>query len=303
MSRYLRSVRPLLDDESFEKAQKDAREFQNGIGKKLQRYVVMKSWWSSNYVSDWWEEFGYHRSRTPLMVASNIYGSDCLTVNTTSQAARAGNMTYLIFQFGRSIENQELQPLMLQGIVPLCSWQYERMFNTTRIPGLETDKIVHYEESNHIIVLHKGCYYKVIISENGRDYNPCELQLQYEHILSQNEKATRAENNLAALTAWDRTKWAQVREEYLMSGINKLSLFEIERAALFISLDEEPYVYSLQSSPTEYGHYVRQIFHGKGNNLWFDKSLNLLISANGRVSVLNIEEQIKFLTFSKLSRA
>jgi len=27
---------------------------------------------------------------------------------------------------------------MLNKTVPLCSWQYERMFNTTRVPGIET---------------------------------------------------------------------------------------------------------------------------------------------------------------------
>ena len=54
MNRYLLSVRPLLDDSEFEKARKKAEEFEHGIGKKLQRYVVLKSWWSSNYVSDWY---------------------------------------------------------------------------------------------------------------------------------------------------------------------------------------------------------------------------------------------------------
>lgn len=284
MTRYLRSVRPLLDDENFKKAEKQAREFQEGIGKKLQRYLFLKSWWSSNYVTDWWEEYVYLRSRSPLMVGSNVYGSDNLNINTTSQSARVANMTYLMLQFRKTIDQQELKPLMVQGMVPLCSWQYERMFNTTRVPGVETDKIVHYEESNHIVVLHKGCYYKVMISDNGRLFNACELQLQFEHILRQNEKATRAENNLASLTAWNRTKWALVREQYLMSGINKLSLFEVESAAFFVTLDEEPYIYSLKSSPTEFGIYARKLLHGSGNNRWFDKTLNLSVATNGKVS-------------------
>ena len=29
---------------------------------------------------------------------------------------------------------------MIQRIVPMCSAQYERMFNTTRIPGKKVDK-------------------------------------------------------------------------------------------------------------------------------------------------------------------
>lgn len=66
---------------------------------------------------------------------------------------------------------------MVQGLVPLCSWQYERIFNTVRVPGRETDRIVHYPDSNHIIVLYRGCYYKMLIYYKGRTLRPCELQL------------------------------------------------------------------------------------------------------------------------------
>lgn len=45
------SVRPLLDDEKFEKLKEMSEEFKNGVGKKLQLYLWLKSWWSSNYVS------------------------------------------------------------------------------------------------------------------------------------------------------------------------------------------------------------------------------------------------------------
>lgn len=66
---------------------------------------------------------------------------------------------------------------MVQGLVPLCSWQYERTFNTVRVPGEVTDRIVHYKDSNHIVVLHKGCYYKVIIYYRNRLLRPCEIQM------------------------------------------------------------------------------------------------------------------------------
>ena len=41
---YLRSVRPLLNEEDYLRMRKLAEEFQNGIGVKLQRYLVLKSW-------------------------------------------------------------------------------------------------------------------------------------------------------------------------------------------------------------------------------------------------------------------
>lgn len=154
-----------------------AEEFENGIGVKLQRYLWLKSWWSSNYVSDWWEEYVYLRGRSPLMINSNFYGIDAILMHpTTVQAARAASAINSCLHYRRLVERQELEPILIQGIVPLCSWQYERIFNTTRIPGIETDKIQHWSDSNHIVVYHKGRYFKVIIYKR-RILTPCEIQM------------------------------------------------------------------------------------------------------------------------------
>lgn len=177
MFQYLRSVKPLLDEKNYQRMEKLAEEFENGIGVKLQRYLILKSWWSTNYVSDWWEEYVYLRGRSPLMINSNFYGIDAILMHPTKvQAARAASIINSCLQYRRLIERQELEPILIQGLVPLCSWQYERMFNTTRIPGVETDKIQHWSDSNHIVVIHKGKYFKVVIYK-GRILNPAEIQV------------------------------------------------------------------------------------------------------------------------------
>ena len=51
MKRYLKSVQPLMDEEKHKRMEKLVTEFSNGIGPKLQRYLTLKSWWASNYVS------------------------------------------------------------------------------------------------------------------------------------------------------------------------------------------------------------------------------------------------------------
>lgn len=48
---YLDSVRPLLDDEEYYRMETLAREFQKKIAPRLQKYLVLKSWWATNYVS------------------------------------------------------------------------------------------------------------------------------------------------------------------------------------------------------------------------------------------------------------
>ena len=79
--------------------------------------------------------------------------------------------------FRRSIERADLEPIMVQGVVPLCSWQYERVFNTTRVPGVDTDRIVNLEDSTHVAVYCYGKYFKVPLYHKGRLLRPCELQM------------------------------------------------------------------------------------------------------------------------------
>lgn len=76
------------------------------------RFLVLKSWWSTNYVTDWWEEFVYLRGRSPLMVNSNFYGTDAILLHPTHlQAARAANVTHAAFLFRRLVDRQTLQPV------------------------------------------------------------------------------------------------------------------------------------------------------------------------------------------------
>lgn len=69
-----------------------------------------------------------------------------------------------------------------------------------RVPGVESDKIVHYKDSNHIVVIHKGCYYKMLIYHKGRLLKPRELQLQFELILSSKSQPIGGEKLFASLT-------------------------------------------------------------------------------------------------------
>lgn len=112
MQRYLRSVRPLLDDSNYNRMERLAKEFEQGISTKLQRYLFLKSWWSTNYVSDWWEEYVYLRGRGALMVNSNFYGIDAIFMHPTKvQSARAASVVNLLLQFRRTVERQELEPV------------------------------------------------------------------------------------------------------------------------------------------------------------------------------------------------
>jgi len=282
LTRYLRSVKPLESEEDYQRLVKEAEEFENGIGRKLQRYLWLKSWWSSNYVSDWWEEYVYLRGRQPIMVNSNYYGIDAVAIkHTERQASRAANMVYAAMMFRRLIDRQELRPIMLQNLVPLCSWQYERMFNTTRIPGVEGDRIHHLDDSQHIIVYHNGKYYKMDVYYKSKLLLPRELEKMLENIIEDTTTPTEGEKYLGALTAADRVTWAEARHTYFMKGINHISLSAIENAAFVLVLDDEDFHGTIDNEDG-LSSTGKSLLHGKGFDRWFDKSFNLIVSKNGR---------------------
>ncbi|XP_040289592.1 carnitine O-palmitoyltransferase 1, brain isoform isoform X1 [Bufo bufo] len=290
MQKYLESVRPLMTDEEFKRMTALAKDFEVKLGPKLQWYLKLKSWWASNYVSDWWEEYIYLRGRDPIMVNSNYYAMDFLYVTPTPiQAARAGNTVHSLLLYRRKLSREELKPSRVPGsIIPLCSSQWERTFNTTRIPGEETDTIQHFSDSKHIVVYHKGRFFKVWVYHSGCLLNPKELEIQFQHILNDTSPPLPGEEKLAALTAGDRTTWAKTRKSYFRSGKNLQSLDLVDRAAFFVTLDDSEQGLRTEDPVNSLDAYAKSLLHGKCYDRWFDKSFSLVVFQNGKVG-LNAE--------------
>ncbi|XP_053092780.1 carnitine O-palmitoyltransferase 1, liver isoform isoform X2 [Pangasianodon hypophthalmus] len=289
VKRYLESVRPLMDDEQYKRMEGLAKDFEKNLGPKLQWYLKLKAFWASNYVSDWWEEYIYLRGRGPLMVNSNYYAMDFLYVFPTHlQAARAGNAIHAIMLYRRKLDRAQIKPLMVQNTIPMCSSQYERIFNTTRVPGVEEDIIQHVNESKHIVVFHKGRYFKVWMFYDGRLLLPREIEQQMERILADTSKPQAGEETLAALTAGDRVPWAKARTEFFSRGKNKQSLDAVEKAAFFVTLDDTEQRYELDNPVQSLDSYAKSLLHGKCYDRWFDKSFNLIVYKNGTMG-LNAE--------------
>lgn len=116
--------------------------------------------------------------------------------------------------------------------------------------------------------------------------NPREIQYQLEWIVNSKEVASHAESYLASLTSWTRTKWAEIRDEFFSSGINKKSLEIVESAAFMLILNDEPFemeLVNLTDDRSKLHQYAGLCLHGKVYNYWFDKSFNVNIGTNGRV--------------------
>eukprot|EP00069_Balaena_mysticetus_P009777 bmy_06368T0 len=257
--KYLESVRPVLSDEDFDWTAALAREFLRLQASLLQWYLQLKSWWASNYVSDWWEEFVYLRSRNSLMVNSNYYMMDFLYVTPTPvQAARAGNAVHALLLYRHRLNRQEILPTLLMGMRPLCSAQ-------------------------HVAVFHRGRFFRVGTHSQSGLLSPRALEQQFQRILDDPSPACPHEEHLAALTAAPRDMWAQVRRSLKTQAQEALEA--VEGAAFFVSLDSEPAGLTREDPAASLDAYAHALLAGRGHDRWFDKSFSLIVFSNGKLGL------------------
>jgi carnitine O-palmitoyltransferase 1 len=284
IERYLKSVHPLLDEEKYVEVEKMAKQFMEKEGKKFQLYLTLKSWWASNYVTDWWEKYVYLKGRTSLMINSNYYALPANNFNlfpSKNPLAIAAVITRLLMIFKQELDREQLSPMLIRGIVPLCMSQYQRIFSTTRLPGREEDILKKYRhKSKHLAVFCNGRIFKLPLFEKdarGRLLSFFELQRQFEWIKSTSDQLGRptekAEGHLPALTADGRINWAENREKFFSEGINKRSLEIIESSVFVLILDDK--------KPTDWSFCGKDLIHGNGSDRWFDKSFQIIVYANG----------------------
>ncbi|XP_036050703.1 carnitine O-palmitoyltransferase 1, brain isoform isoform X2 [Onychomys torridus] len=282
--KYLESVRPVLGDDAFDRAAALASDFLRLQAPRLQLYLRLKSWCASNYVSDWWEEFVYLRSRGSLMVNSTYYMMDFLYVTPTPlQAARAGNAVHALLLYRHLLNQQEIPPTLLMGMRPLCSAQFERIFNTTRVPGVEKDCLHHLQDSRHVAVFHRGRFFRVGTHSSNGLLSPRALEQQFQEILDDPSPACPLEEHLAALTAAPRSMWAQVRESVKNHAATALEA--VEGAAFFVSLDSEPAGLTREDPAASLDAYAHALLAGRGHDRWFDKSFTLIVFSNGKLGL------------------
>eukprot|EP00672_Neobodo_designis_P026697 CAMPEP_0174852294 /NCGR_PEP_ID=MMETSP1114-20130205/25285_1 /TAXON_ID=312471 /ORGANISM="Neobodo designis, Strain CCAP 1951/1" /LENGTH=796 /DNA_ID=CAMNT_0016086877 /DNA_START=138 /DNA_END=2528 /DNA_ORIENTATION=- len=283
VAKYLTTVEPLMDATEMEAHKEMATKFIKEESWSLQWRLWLLWLVKRNYVSGWWLDFVYLRARDPLPINSNWYGITFADYSPThSQAARAAVLTFNMVRLRTRLDNETMEPQILAGVAPLCMAQYSYAFSTTRVPGHEQDRLEKYDshESRHVVVLHKGCIYKLpVFSPNTmQQLSPLQLLHAYEGILNSTDVASEAESLLPALTAGNRSEWAQLREEFFESDRhNSTRLEAIESAIFVVSLDD--------AEPKNFTEEGLVLMNGNGHNRWFDKSFNLVVTKNAKAGV------------------
>jgi carnitine O-palmitoyltransferase 2 len=139
------------------------------------------------------------------------------------------------------------------GAYALDMSQYNRLFQSTRIPERGTDRLQSYPASRHVVVQRGADFYALdVLDGKGEAVARPLLQAQLAAILAAPPSANPP---LGALTTLPRDTWAQARQALVQrSGLNATALELVDSALFAICLDD--------SAPTTLNEQSRCMLHG-----------------------------------------
>ncbi|XP_075974466.1 carnitine palmitoyltransferase 2 [Anticarsia gemmatalis] len=310
--RYLKAVRPLLNNDHYRAAEETTNDFITNEGKILQEKLVAKDKINkhTSYISEYWFDL-YLRDRAPLPINYNplITFVNDEKPEYNNQLIRSTNMLISAVRFMLSLREQILEPevyhlnpkksntplfrnvtSMLPEAIswygaylfkafPLDMSQFVGLFGATRIPHLTKDVIFRDPNSKHIVVQKNGNFYIFdVLDADGNLLSPLEMLGNLSKIM--NDNTPKAEHPLGILTTQNRDEWAKQRE-YLEATGNSETLKKIDSAIFNLVLDSD----EIQEDKHK---ILKKYLHDDGLNRWFDKSFSLIVTSDG-VAGINFE--------------
>ena len=244
-------------------------------------------------MSDWWLYAAYLDCRLPLPinVSPGIRFPERRFLNRQDWLWYAASLLSGIVEFYQLLAADKVGVDKLAG-QPLCMSQYYGILCACRVPGFVHDSVIHNRSSSHVVVAHKGNFYRVdVIDDQKKALSTRDLFHQLETVVD--TSSDDSETQLGILTTLDRDRWASAYRRMLSSSSNRASFQQIQQSLMLLALDGP-----IRRS---YGKHQQQsslsgalnALHGGGTeansaNRWFDKTLQLIVSEDG-TSGLNYE--------------
>ncbi|XP_070566797.1 peroxisomal carnitine O-octanoyltransferase-like isoform X2 [Ptychodera flava] len=287
LKKYLDSVKPHTNTDEFKKTVQIVKSFEEGIGKELHEKLVEKSKQERNWLEMWWDKYAYHSSRFSTAVNTNLSGylpmvEDVWPMRDGTQTERSALCLWNIIHFWDTLKKEKL-PVDVEriGNKNLSMYQYSRLFNTCRIPGVPFDWLdCHFKTESqrgcpsNIVILRNGRYFSFsALDDKGEILTAPELQRQIEYIKAKCDSEPSLPS-VGALTALERTQWAKIRDHMIkIDPKNEDSLRTIESCIIVMSLEN--------SKPTTFTELHYEGMAGDPYNRWFDKPIQFISHKNG----------------------
>ncbi|KXJ90367.1 hypothetical protein Micbo1qcDRAFT_226268 [Microdochium bolleyi] len=225
----------------------------------------------------------YLQRRSPIAPMTSFVGGNPDSAKPQAQSERAALLTAALVEYRGMIIRNEVEPMWFGG-KPTCDARLRWLFDAVREPGQTVDKMQLYDAANnpsevkHVAVLSRGRVFKVVLVDGaGAQVTPASLAATYDAIIGATQEGADAWTGILATDG--RTSWADIREASIVRSSNNAEYFSvIETAAFILCLDH--------GSPDSDEEQVREAYFGDGFNRWCDKTLQVVVSANGKTSFI-----------------
>jgi len=283
--RYLDSCRPLLTPDEFKKTEAAVQDFvkPGGVGRELQIRLEQRAKETAakgqSWLQEWWDSLAYMEYRDSVVINVSYFFGMKDDRKRMEQCRRAASVVKGHLAFRELINNGELQPEMLKTS-PLDSHQYAWFFNSCRIPIIPSDsmKTADPKTHNHLVVVRNNAFYSFDTVVDGRELTTREIEHQLKRIIEM--QGQERDTPVGALTSDNRDVWAKNRDKLMrLSPRNVESLNAIETSVFVLCLDDH--------APVTRVEQARTAWHGDGKNRWYDKVIQLIVTANGKVATMN----------------
>lgn len=323
IERYLYFAAPLVPAPQLEATRELAAHFcaPSGDGPAMQAELERRAKRTySSFISALWFDM-YLEDRRPLPLNSNphLAFADDEGPGRSGQAERAARLIDASVAFYRTLRDFELEPDVFHtrpkltegaawwellvsllptsmsfygaaafGAYPLDMSQYANLFESTRVPLPRRDELRKAAERDdgslrrHVLVQRGARFFEVeAVGADGRSVGAPALELALREILGSDGAASPtagAAAGLGLLTSLPRDEWSAARAALEQSGGRaRDALGAIDRALFAVALDE--------ARPERLVDVNNTFLHGDGSNRWFDKSFQLIVTANGKAAV------------------
>ncbi|XP_046961406.1 carnitine O-acetyltransferase-like isoform X1 [Vanessa cardui] len=284
LNKYLKTVQPFLNDAEFNTTCNLVKEFESGMGQKLQSLLEKRAEQHLNWLEDWWLNTAYLEYRDPVVVFSSpglVFPFRKFN-NQQDQLNYAAKTLLAALDYKDLIDNDKI-PVEMMGKSPLDMSQYKKIFGTCRIPNEKRDKL-SFNDSKHVTVIHNNHIFRVDLWGNdGKRLNEDQISQILKKVVDLS--STPASDAIGILTSENRDNWAKAYQLLSKDKVNRESLLDVETSLAVLCLDAATGVWRLEGDPRR-TLAAAQTIHGGGSrsngaNRWFDKTIQFIVGADG----------------------
>lgn len=252
---------------------------------------------NSSWLQHWWNTLGYLqvRDRSPINVSYFFQLQDdptCFVGDKDPQIKRGAALLWHMADFRYRVCSGTLpQETLGRKKIPLCSTAFKYMFHACRIPHKGEDSYTIYDPSRHThaIVASKGHFFAVdFLDQEGNLVPVSVLEERLQQCVDLASSQGPPSLELGWMTAANRDEWAEGRQALLDAGgvAMEQALEKLQAGAMLLCLDDETPVSRSECAPLWLHGMNPKDGDTKPCNRWFDKSIQLIVTKNGKTGFL-----------------